>query len=153
MRPHLLLIFWTLFLIICSSQLFAQTTCLKINDSIPHPRNLLSSHQAIKEPVIVNIDTEKSHLRLANTGLQAYKSLEGWRTGAIAPSIHGWNNQYRKENISSEFFLPNNNTATGTNALVNNTTGFDNTADGYGAIAGNTTGSANVGVGFYSLRQ
>jgi trimeric autotransporter adhesin len=43
------------------------------------------------------------------------------------------------------------NTATGTDALLSNTTGSYNTADGYAALNGNTTGSHNTAVGFYAL--
>lgn len=40
---------------------------------------------------------------------------------------------------------PNNNTAEGTNALFNLTTGRDNTATGYGALYSNTTGAPEHG--------
>jgi len=40
------------------------------------------------------------------------------------------------------------NTATGTDALLSNTTGSYNTADGYATLNGNTTGSHNTAVGF-----
>jgi hypothetical protein len=43
------------------------------------------------------------------------------------------------------------NTATGTAALLSNTTGSYNTADGYAALNSNTTGSHNTAVGFYAL--
>jgi trimeric autotransporter adhesin len=39
------------------------------------------------------------------------------------------------------------NTAGGSGALVNNTTGVFNTADGFGALVSNTTGSVNTAVG------
>jgi Chaperone of endosialidase len=40
-----------------------------------------------------------------------------------------------------------NNTATGTTALLNNTTGNHNTASGRGALLLNTTGSSNIAIG------
>ena len=43
------------------------------------------------------------------------------------------------------------NTATGTNALFNNTTGDNNTADGYYALYSNTTGSSNTADGAAAL--
>src|SRR6516165_6188240 len=42
---------------------------------------------------------------------------------------------------------PNNNTAEGTGALFNLTTGSDNTATGYQALYSNTTGSENTATG------
>jgi hypothetical protein len=39
------------------------------------------------------------------------------------------------------------NTATGTGALINNTTGSDNTANGDDALVNNTTGSSNIAMG------
>lgn len=44
-----------------------------------------------------------------------------------------------------------NNTATGVDALINDTTGSNNTADGYGALFTNTTGYFNTGVGEAAL--
>ena len=43
------------------------------------------------------------------------------------------------------------NTATGTNALYSNTTGYFNTATGYYALVANTTGSYNTANGTYAL--
>jgi hypothetical protein len=43
------------------------------------------------------------------------------------------------------------NTATGVDALHNNTTGSNNTADGYHALFSNTTGNVNVAVGSFAL--
>src|SRR5215470_2332765 len=43
------------------------------------------------------------------------------------------------------------NTAGGTNALMNNTTGVDNTAFGYGALRFNTSGSHNNAFGVGAL--
>ena len=43
------------------------------------------------------------------------------------------------------------NTATGTGALQNNTTGSYNTATGYRALFSNTSGTSNVGEGAYAL--
>ncbi len=43
------------------------------------------------------------------------------------------------------------NTATGADALKGNTTGFQNTADGAGALISNTTGNANTAVGLDAL--
>jgi len=44
-----------------------------------------------------------------------------------------------------------NNTGTGVDALINDTTGSNNTADGYGALYDNTTGYFNTGVGEAAL--
>jgi hypothetical protein len=44
-----------------------------------------------------------------------------------------------------------NNTAAGNAALANNTTGYDNTAAGNGALASNTTGRLNTAVGKFAL--
>ncbi len=46
---------------------------------------------------------------------------------------------------------PNGNTAEGTNALLNLTTGVNNTAIGEGALFSNTTAGANTAVGFKAL--
>jgi hypothetical protein len=43
------------------------------------------------------------------------------------------------------------NTATGTQALMNNTTGYDNTAIGYTALRFNTTGFLNTAIGLQAL--
>ncbi len=43
------------------------------------------------------------------------------------------------------------NTATGWNALLSNTTGIHNTANGFDALATNTTGEENVAVGYAAL--
>ena len=45
------------------------------------------------------------------------------------------------------------NTAVGSNSLLNNTDGFDNTAVGYRALKGNTTGAGNIAVGTAALWQ
>jgi hypothetical protein len=44
-----------------------------------------------------------------------------------------------------------NNTATGTDALQDNSTGSQNTANGVGALMNNTTGLSNTASGFYAL--
>jgi hypothetical protein len=46
---------------------------------------------------------------------------------------------------------PNNNTAEGTGALFNLTTGSENTATGYRALYSNTTGSQNTATGYLAL--
>ena len=48
---------------------------------------------------------------------------------------------------------PNFNTAEGTNALFNLTTGEQNTANGFNALFNNTTGSLNTASGFDVLAQ
>jgi hypothetical protein len=45
------------------------------------------------------------------------------------------------------------NTAGGTDALANNTTGFQNTAFGYNALRDNTTGVANTAIGDMALQK
>src|ERR1700730_13139794 len=44
-----------------------------------------------------------------------------------------------------------NNTAEGTNALLNLTSGINNTAVGFSALLKNTSGSYNVGIGDHAL--
>jgi hypothetical protein len=46
-----------------------------------------------------------------------------------------------------------NNTATGSNALANDTTGDNNTADGFVALVDNTTGSYNTAVGTSAMQS
>ena len=58
--------------------------------------------------------------------------------------------------VSLSFALPQThaqtgNTATGAQALANNTTGDWNTADGYQALLYNTSGNANTAVGVNAL--
>jgi len=48
---------------------------------------------------------------------------------------------------------PNNNTAEGTNALLNLTTGTDNTATGFNALSNNTTGGFNTATGSGALQS
>ncbi len=48
---------------------------------------------------------------------------------------------------------PNGNTAEGTNALFNNTSGSDNTATGDHALFTNTTGVSNTATGFQALQS
>jgi hypothetical protein len=45
------------------------------------------------------------------------------------------------------------NTAGGTNALVNNTTGEENTAFGFNALFSNSEGNNNTASGAYALRS
>src|SRR6266550_3842043 len=48
---------------------------------------------------------------------------------------------------------PNNNTAEGTNALLNLTIGTDNTATGFNALSKNTTGGFNTATGSRALQS
>jgi len=56
-------------------------------------------------------------------------------------------------NISlPDVIIDGDNIGIGTNALVNNTSGFDNTAVGSGALSSNTVGANNVGIGLDALK-
>jgi hypothetical protein len=80
--------------------------------------------------------------------------------GAVSGGISVYNQGPATANVIIDmngfFAAPsdlNANTAIGSSALQNNTTGLQNTATGYNSLASNTTGLYNTGSGAYALWQ
>ena len=85
---------------------------------------------------------QKSYLKPPGSGLQAWHPIKKWRGLDLQAYLWG-----------TGYFGGPGNTATGTYALISNTSGGYNTADGYGALQYNTTGTKNSAVGFSALQN
>ncbi len=82
---------------------------------------------------------QKGYLKLLGSGLQAYHPIMKWRGLDLQSYLWG-----------TGYFGGSGNTATGTDALISNTSGSYNTADGYYALNGNTTGAYNTAIGWFA---
>ena len=74
---------------------------------------------------------------------------------SVGSPVMMWKNLYLKNGLYSAggriFISDSNNTASGLNALINNTTGFANTAVGTGVLQLNTEGYSNSAIGQNAL--
>jgi hypothetical protein len=83
---------------------------------------------------------QQGYLKLPGSGPQAYHPIKKWRGLDLQSYLRGIG-------LYGGF----GNTATGTDALINNTSGSYNTADGFYALLSNTTGSGNTASGYAAM--
>jgi hypothetical protein len=73
--------------------------------------------------------------------------------GSGAGGTNGYGNSAFGTDALNDNTTGDYNTATGASALYLNTTGIQNTADGFFALNRNTTGQNNTAIGYYALKQ
>jgi hypothetical protein len=95
------------------------------------------------QDALFSVDPSIGSSGVENTAI-GYKALYSDVDGAGNTAI-GANSLYSNQSVY--------NTATGDDALFNNTYGTQNTASGAGALFSNTTGSNNIAIGAFALEQ